>query len=1086
MIILHAAAIDDGQLFVWGEAPINSSSGEESGEQPVALTARPASRSKPVRSGASGLRAVTASVEKPLISPFDAGARLFSALSAALTREDDDSSARILTSFNKHEAVLSLPSRSDGKPCASSPLLEDTAELAMVDSRRWRCSGYRLTMSQFVGLLTRLDARRKILAHGLSAGEDVIFWSRLMDFAAGLTVRHKFLPGISRRAEGWYALWEPVIAGDDLERLMQMSSAAPGAIFAAVESADNPQPLHLVHRYVSAMLDEFVRTGAARSRVQTCATGKKTAVLAAQNLHDLWLQALGSSNPKLDAPAEGIIQLQSDLARWKRPLNATVNAPFRLCFRLEEPEPLPDYHEYDNVVALRFAEDLALDERPWRINYLLQSAMDPSLFIEANAVWSDNPDSPIIERTAFGAREYLLASLGAASMIYPPVEASLLNAKPSLVEIDVNEAYRFLSEKANLLHEAGFGVMLPSWWTQPSGRQRLKATARIKDSKLKASDGKLNADALLSFQWDMALGGQPISREELEELAKLKVPLIRLRGQWIEIDSEQLKAAIKFLKTNKQTVTLRELLRLDLGAIQLPENIDFDGITGVGWAADFLDKFTHEARYEQLNQPEGFSGLLRPYQQRGYSWMHFVTKWGLGGCLADDMGLGKTVQTLALIAQYWNETAVSVRRPTLLICPMSVVGNWQRECERFTPDLPIFIHHGAGRARGQKFLQEAVAHAIVVSSYSLLARDIELFKEVNWSGVIVDEAQTIKNAGTQQAKAAHSIKADFKLALTGTPVENNVGDLWSIMEFLNPGLLGTQSQFKKSFLTPIQVDRDDTAIAKLKKIVSPFILRRLKTDRNIIKDLPEKVEMKVLCNLTREQASLYSAVLKEMETAIRSADGIGRKGLVLATMSKLKQVCNHPAQFLHDNSIVSGRSGKLQRLVEMLDESLQGGDSALIFTQFAEMGEMLKQYLQDEFAEEVLFLHGAITQQRREQMVQRFQDGNGPRLFVLSLKAGGVGLNLTRANQVFHFDRWWNPAVENQATDRAFRIGQSKNVHVHKFVCIGTLEEKIDQMIEAKQELAGNIVGTGENWLTELNNEQLRDLFALSKDAVSD
>jgi SNF2 family DNA or RNA helicase len=421
----------------------------------------------------------------------------------------------------------------------------------------------------------------------------------------------------------------------------------------------------------------------------------------------------------------------------------------------------------------------------------------------------------------------------------------------------------------------------------------------------------------------------------------------------------------------------------------------------------------------------------------------------------------------------------------LLICPTSVVGNWHKEAARFTPELPVLVHHGPDRPKGQSFADAAAGQAIVVSSYPLLHRDLDSFKAVDWAGVVLDEAQNIKNPQTKQAQAARLLPASYRIALTGTPVENNVGELWSIMEFLNPGFLGTQADFKRTFFVPIQAHRDPQAAERLKGVTGPFMLRRLKTDKTIISDLPEKLEMKVFCTLTPEQASLYAAVLKDVDDPLDEAEGIQRKGLILATLTKLKQVCNHPAHFLGDNSAIPGRSGKLARLSEMLAEVLEVDERALIFTQFAELGAILQQHLQETFGREVLFLHGRVTKKKRDELVMRFQDDSGgPALFVLSLKAGGTGLNLTQANHVFHFDRWWNPAVENQATDRVFRIGQTKDVQVHKFICAGTLEEKIDEMIERKQEIAAQVVGAGENWLTKLSNDELRDLLALRETAV--
>jgi SNF2 family DNA or RNA helicase len=448
------------------------------------------------------------------------------------------------------------------------------------------------------------------------------------------------------------------------------------------------------------------------------------------------------------------------------------------------------------------------------------------------------------------------------------------------------------------------------------------------------------------------------------------------------------------------------------------------------------------------------------------------------------MGLGKTIQTLVLLQR---EREAGERRPALLVCPTSVVGNWKKEAERFTPELPVLIHHGAARIKGASFAKKAGQHALVLSSYALLHRDRETLEKVSWSGVILDEAQNVKNPETKQSQAARALRADYRIALTGTPVENHVGDLWSIGEFLNPGFLGTRADFRRRFFVPIQANRDAEAAGRLKRLTGPFLLRRLKTDKSIIADLPDKLEMKVFCNLTREQASLYAAVVEETSRALSESEGIQRKGLILGTLMKLKQVCNHPAHFLGDNSSLPDRSGKLARLTEMLEEILDAGDRALIFTQFTDMGDLLQRHLQETFGREVLYLHGSVPAKQRNRLVERFQsDPQGPRLFLLSLKAGGTGLNLTAAQHVFHFDRWWNPAVENQATDRAFRIGQTRNVQVHKFLCVGTLEEKIDEMIERKQEVASRVVGAGEGWLTELSNDQLKELFALRQEAIGD
>ena len=480
--------------------------------------------------------------------------------------------------------------------------------------------------------------------------------------------------------------------------------------------------------------------------------------------------------------------------------------------------------------------------------------------------------------------------------------------------------------------------------------------------------------------------------------------------------------------------------------------------------------------------------------------------------VANNILCHNTIQFITLLL-HDREIAngTSKHDPALLICPMSIVGNWEREVQRFAPSLKVMIHHGHERLSGEAFAQEARQHDIVITTYALALRDKDHLALIDWEYVVVDEAQNIKNESAKQTQAIKSINGTHKIALTGTPVENRLSELWSIMEFLNPGYLGSAKDFSGKFAVPIEKYHNADRAETLKKVIQPFVLRRLKTDKSIISDLPDKMEMKVYCNLTQEQASLYEAVVKEMMEKIEAADGIERKGLVLSTIMKLKQICNHPAHFVADGSSLPGRSGKLARLEEMLEEVLAAGDKALIFSQFAEMGGMLRQYLQETLGCEVLFLHGGTTKKQRDLMVQRFQElpiilpepqasrdpsgvgrmafkpeQRGAPLFILSLKAGGVGLNLTAANHVFHFDRWWNPAVENQATDRAFRIGQTKNVQVHKFISVGTMEERIDQMIEQKKELAESIVGAGENWLTELSTAQLKDLFALSREAVAE
>ncbi len=564
-------------------------------------------------------------------------------------------------------------------------------------------------------------------------------------------------------------------------------------------------------------------------------------------------------------------------------------------------------------------------------------------------------------------------------------------------------------------------------------------------------------------------------------LRKLKAPLANIRGKWILIYRDELERVMEGIKKLPRKISRREALISSFRESR--GDLPLSAITGSDWLDSVRSVLTGVEQIEQTAQPEGFRGELRPYQIKGLSWLSWLAETGLGGCLADDMGLGKTVQALALMK---TRILKGEKDPVLLICPTSVIENWRREAEHFVPDLSVRIHHGTGRQRGEKFSESVKGTDLVITSYSLLHRDNDTFNRTEWSGVILDEAQNIKNPETRQSKAARSIRAKWHFALTGTPVENHVGDMWSIMEFLMPGLLPNKTRFVRDFMRPIQAG-ETGALQKIKKITGPFILRRSKTDKSIISDLPEKIETEVFCSLNREQASLYGAVLDDLEERLKGSSGIRRKGAVLAAITSLKQVCDHPALYLKDRSQIAGRSGKLARLTEIAEEMLSVGDRALIFTQYAEMGAMLKNYLQETFGREALFLHGGVERGKRDEMVRKFQDSkDAPPFFVLSLKAGGTGLNLTGANHVVMFDRWWNPAVEQQAVDRAYRIGQKERVLVHYFCCKGTLEEKIELLIKSKKEIADSVVSAGENWLTEMSDSELRQLFRLSRDAVED
>ena len=1063
MIVLHAGFYDN-RFLLWGETPA----------EPEAHPPRLHGQKRP----------------QPL--PYDAGVR---GLAAAIIKAGFDFTA----DMGRSEAVIAWLPTIDNEPVASSLLIAPVPELpAKTILAPWRVSVLSLSPEQTVEILCACVGKQT-LAPGAIVGQDLRFWAMAMRFAGALVAREQFLPGVEEirsphpgplpKGEGkrnYGVCWKPVFAGRDADLLANLAKAMPEVCRAltreAIAAPQMPSAL-VLSGFIGQMVDRLVRFTIAPVRAglkpaRTHKRKKKVPTPSARlrtgfdSIHDQWLYALRSPDGVMEGDAAELAQFAAQVHDWQRPIFISAATPFRLCFRLEEPDG-------DGNGEGRYGRGA------WHVRYLLQATDDPSLLIPAKDAWNAKGQKlSILKRGGFNAQEYHLSSLGQASGICPRIEASLRTTAPDGYGLDSTGAYEFLTQKALALEQAGFGVLLPAWWTGKGTKLRLSARADVKSPKMQGG-GVLSLDSVVQFNWQVALGDDRLSFEELKALAELKQPLVKVRGQWVQMSAEEIQAALAFWKKKTaDQATAHEIVQMALGAGRVPGGIAFEGVTATGWMADFLAQLEGHTGFEELPAPDGFRGTLRPYQVRGYSWLAFLHRWGLGACLADDMGLGKTIQALALIQRDWESSG---KRPVLLVCPMSVVGNWQKESSRFTPDLPVMVHHGIARTRGVAFKEEAMKQAMVISSYALLHRDFETLKDVAWSGVILDEAQNIKNPETKQARAARALTADYRIALTGTPVENNIGDLWSIMEFLSPGFLGTQTDFKRTFFIPIQANRNPEAVRRLKRLTGPFILRRLKTDKAIISDLPEKMEMKVFCTLTKEQASLYAAVVKEATPELDSAEGIQRRGLILATLSKLKQVCNHPAQFLRDNSAIPGRSGKLARLTEMLEEIIEVGDRALVFSQFAEMGEILRRHLQETFGREVLFLHGAVPRQQRDRMVERFQaDGDGPQIFILSLKAGGTGLNLTRASHVFHFDRWWNPAVENQATDRVFRIGQTRNVQVHKFLCMGTLEEKIDEMIERKKEIAEGVVGTGEGWLTELSTAELKEIFALRKEAIGE
>jgi superfamily II DNA or RNA helicase len=943
------------------------------------------------------------------------------------------------------ELTLLLPSAGGPvRPLASPELIRPD----LPRPGRIRLAGWRVPVLAFAPAAA-LDLLGADLGEVVVPGASLPYLAALARFADGLAARGRVLPVLAGEDGNYAARWRPVLGGTDVQRARDLAAAMPASCRAV--AGDPPGVL------LAGALDDLA-DAAARTRLPgPLLPARRGRTPARLSLAERYVVALTSTDARLDVatPEEEAeaARLATDLDAWLE--RAQIPAgPVRTCFRLAEPSES--------------------DDDPWRVEFALQSTQDPSLMISAADAWTGQGLG-----TGGDPTEELLAGLGAAARLFGELWEALREPAPVMLELDTAGAFRFLTETGPLLTGAGFGVLLPDWVRK--ARLGLKLTTRSQSAASGSSvtQARFGLGDLVDFRYDVAVGDQMIDPAELAELARLKVPLVRLRGQWVELDETHLRAALKFLEHHQAgTMIAADALAAglrDTGGVPLVD-VDADG-----WLGDLLSGQA-DRRLPPMTAPAGFAGTLRPYQERGLSWLSFLGDLGLGGILADDMGLGKTIQLLSLVAAQPAGTG-----PTLLVCPMSLVGNWQREAARFTPDLRIHVHHGADRLDGDSLAEALADTDLVITSYGVATRDRAALSSLTWARVVCDEAQNIKNHTTQQARAVRSLPAATRIALTGTPVENRLSELWSIMEFTNPGLLGPSERFREDYAIPIERHGSDDAARALQRLTRPFVLRRLKTDRTIISDLPDKQEMKVWCNLTPEQASLYAATVADMLSRIEEAtDDISRRGLVLATMAKLKQVCNHPAHLLGDGSRLPGRSGKLARLEEICDEIVAEGDKALCFTQYAEFGRMLQPHLAGRLGCPVLFLHGGTPKKQRDSLVETFGSLDEPAVFLLSLKAGGTGLNLTAASHVIHVDRWWNPAVEDQATDRAFRIGQHRNVQVRKFVCLGTLEERIDAMIEEKKALAERVVGTGESWLTELSVADLREVLALSPDAVSE
>ncbi len=747
----------------------------------------------------------------------------------------------------------------------------------------------------------------------------------------------------------------------------------------------------------------------------------------------------------------------SDLADWLADTTDGLAAGARLSLRIEAvPTTL------DEDAFLDEDEGLAGDEPcapGFRLVLQLRSSSDPSLIVDAAALWSQ-PET-VLARFGPQAETDLLLALRRGASVWPPLARVLEQASPSAIDLDDDALASLLGPAAEALAGTGIEVMWPSSMVDDG----LELRAAVTPAPEQLTEAGLGLTALLEFRWQLTLDGAVLNADEIAALAEAKRPLIRLRGRWVILDPALLDRLRRPPRTRMRTTEA-------LGAV-LAGEAEIDGETvkviAEGPLADLAARIASiGTKPEAVEPPPGLNATLRPYQQRGLAWLAGMCDSGLGGCLADDMGLGKTIQVIALHLHRRDLKA----GPTLVVCPASLLGTWEREIRRFAPRIPVRRFHGGGR-----HLADLAVDEVVLVTYGVVLRDSARLAEVGWGLVVADEAQHAKNPFSRTARELRAIPAPARIALTGTPVENRLSELWSILDWTTPGLLGHLEAFTSRIARPVELYRDADATARFAALVRPFLLRRKKTDPGIAPELPPKTETDQIVALTAEQVTLYEAMVRETMQAIATAAGIERAGLVFKLLTGLKQICNHPAQYLKQPGPLLGRSGKLALFDELTDVILAGGESMLVFTQYTQMATLLQQHL-DARGIGSLFLHGGVPVQRREEMVAEFQAGGVP-VFLLSLKAGGTGLTLTRATHVLHYDRWWNPAVEDQATDRAYRIGQDRPVQVHRLIAEGTLEDKIAALLEKKRALADAVIGSGERWIAELSDSELSELVSL-------
>ncbi|WP_018661145.1 DEAD/DEAH box helicase [Heyndrickxia acidiproducens] len=725
-------------------------------------------------------------------------------------------------------------------------------------------------------------------------------------------------------------------------------------------------------------------------------------------------------------------------------------------------------------IGLRLSEP-ARDNDPWKLETVLRDPSKPERMYVYPRQRLLKKWQPYEEAISREQNRWLT--------LFPWLE----NEKGHLAtELEEASAWEFLVNASEKLLCLGVDILLPSWWSSIK-EASMRVKAKMKQQNTSYRPSFVGLQAMLDFDWRISVNGTDLTEEEFRQLIQQGRRLVKVGGQWVKLDPALIKSLQTLMeKAKKEGLRIQDLFEQEL--IPQEEEQDNDDWNPRAFAQiqielnrslkQFIQTLTALSEIPNTDLPNGFTGQLRPYQQLGLNWLVFLRNFHFGAILADDMGLGKTIQLISYLLHVKEKEAPQT--PALIICPTSVLGNWQKEFEKFAPGLHLALHYGANRPK--EYLSKVYSSTdVVLTSYGLAHIDYEALSAIEWSTLALDEAQNIKNPQTKQSRAIRLLKGRHYIALTGTPMENRLSELWTIFDFANKGFLGSFSQFQKRFIAPIEKDGRKDKIKELQALIKPFLLRRTKKDPEVELNLPEKLEQKEYCPLTTEQAALYEQLIQNTFQEIETLTGFERKGLILQMLNRLKQLCNHPALYLKETSPkhMAERSFKLEKLTELVRSIIGAEESCLIFTQYIGMGKIIQETLKHAFGLDVPFLNGSMPKPKRDAYIAQFQDQQFP-VFLLSLKAGGTGLNLTAANHVIHYDRWWNPAVENQATDRAHRIGQKRFVHVHKLITTGTLEEKIDAMLEKKQALNDEIIQS-DDWITELSNTDLKDLVSLQQ-----